>query len=169
MCRRSTRISVHHLDFQYNNFLYIFFIVKKWPFYVNFSIPPCGKWIFLNVPHLLWLWDFGDMYLTHLETRIWRSTFHIYLKKWFFWPSGHFRAMGGVIGLRNNMHEYAAIFLKMSYRNDDVKFFFSWSIFFYSNILTCRLLFQLSKAWKKALVKLYTDHCIYNLNIFSKI
>jgi hypothetical protein len=27
------------------------------------------------------------MYLTHLETRIWRGTFHIYLKKWFFWPS----------------------------------------------------------------------------------
>jgi hypothetical protein len=27
------------------------------------------------------------MYLTHLETRIWRGTFHIYFKKWFFWPS----------------------------------------------------------------------------------
>jgi hypothetical protein len=27
------------------------------------------------------------MYLTHLETRIWRRTFHIYFKKWFFWPS----------------------------------------------------------------------------------
>jgi hypothetical protein len=42
---------------------------------------------FLNVPHLLWVWDFEDMYLTHLETRIWRGTFHIYFKKWFFWPS----------------------------------------------------------------------------------
>jgi hypothetical protein len=31
--------------------------------------------------------EFGDMYLTHLETRIWRGTFHIYFKKWFFWPS----------------------------------------------------------------------------------
>jgi hypothetical protein len=29
----------------------------------------------------------GDMYLTHLETRIWRGSFHIYFKKWFFWPS----------------------------------------------------------------------------------
>jgi hypothetical protein len=27
------------------------------------------------------------MYLTHLETRVWRGTFHIYFKKWFFWPS----------------------------------------------------------------------------------
>jgi hypothetical protein len=42
---------------------------------------------FLNVPHLLWVWDFGDIYLAHLETRIWRGSFHIYLKKWFFWPS----------------------------------------------------------------------------------
>jgi hypothetical protein len=24
------------------------------------------------------------MYLTHLEIRIWRGTFHIYFKKWFF-------------------------------------------------------------------------------------
>jgi hypothetical protein len=31
--------------------------------------------------------DFEDIYLTHLETRIWRSSFHIYFKKWFFWPS----------------------------------------------------------------------------------
>jgi hypothetical protein len=27
------------------------------------------------------------MYLTHLETRIWRGTFYIYFKKWCFWPS----------------------------------------------------------------------------------
>jgi hypothetical protein len=39
---------------------------------------------FLNVPHLLWVWDFEDMYLTHLETRIWRGTFHIYFKKLVF-------------------------------------------------------------------------------------
>jgi hypothetical protein len=43
MCRGSTRIYVHRLDFQYNDFLYVFFIVKKWPLYVNFSIPPCRK------------------------------------------------------------------------------------------------------------------------------
>jgi hypothetical protein len=27
------------------------------------------------------------MYLTHLETRIWKGTFHVYFKKWIFWPS----------------------------------------------------------------------------------
>jgi hypothetical protein len=68
-------------------------------FHMLFLLPKNGlcMWIsayplaendfFLNVPHLLWVWDFEDMYLTHLETRIWRGTFHIYFKKWFFWPS----------------------------------------------------------------------------------
>ena len=42
---------------------------------------------FSNVLHLLWVWDFEDMYLTHLESRIWISSYHIYFKKWFFWPS----------------------------------------------------------------------------------
>ena len=41
----------------------------------------------LNVPHLLWVWDLGDIYLIHLKTRIWRSIFHIYFKIWFFWAS----------------------------------------------------------------------------------
>jgi hypothetical protein len=39
MYRGSTRVYVHHLDFQYNNSLY----VKKQPLYVNFSILPSGK------------------------------------------------------------------------------------------------------------------------------
>jgi hypothetical protein len=34
--------------------------------------------------HMSCGYDFEDMYLTHLETRIWRGTFHIYFKKWFF-------------------------------------------------------------------------------------
>ncbi len=42
---------------------------------------------FLNERHLLWIWDFEDMYLTHLGTRIWKGSFHIYFKKWFFRPS----------------------------------------------------------------------------------
>jgi hypothetical protein len=40
---------------------------------------------FLKVLHLVWAWDFVDMYLTHLG--IWRGSFHIYLRKWFFWTS----------------------------------------------------------------------------------
>jgi hypothetical protein len=51
------------------------------------AYPQAENDLFLNIPHLLWVWHFGDMYLTHLETRIWRGTFHVYLKKWLFWPS----------------------------------------------------------------------------------
>jgi hypothetical protein len=40
---------------------------------------------FMKVPHLLWAWDFVNMYLTHLGIRVQRGSFHIYLKKWFFW------------------------------------------------------------------------------------
>jgi hypothetical protein len=42
MHRRSTKVYVHRLDFQYNNVSYVFLILKKRPLYVNF-IPPCGK------------------------------------------------------------------------------------------------------------------------------
>jgi hypothetical protein len=40
---------------------------------------------FLKVPHLVWVWDFVDMYLTHLETRIWSPTIHNYSKNRFSW------------------------------------------------------------------------------------
>jgi hypothetical protein len=43
MCRRGTRICFHRLDFQCKNFSYATFIVRKWPVYVNFSIPPYGN------------------------------------------------------------------------------------------------------------------------------
>jgi hypothetical protein len=87
MYRRSTRVYVHRLDFQYYNLLYVFSIVKKWPCMWISAYPLAENDFFLNVPHLLWVWNFEDMYLTHLETRIWKGTFHIYSKKWFFWAS----------------------------------------------------------------------------------
>jgi hypothetical protein len=48
--------------------------------YKSFSIPPCGNWWFSqgSTPCV-------DMYLIHLGIRIRRSSFCIYLKKWFFW------------------------------------------------------------------------------------
>jgi hypothetical protein len=42
-CRGCTRACFHRLDFQSKSFLYVLFIVKKRPLYVNFSISPCGK------------------------------------------------------------------------------------------------------------------------------
>jgi hypothetical protein len=32
----------------------------------------------------VWIWDFVDMYLTHLGTRIWSPSIHTYSIKWFF-------------------------------------------------------------------------------------
>jgi hypothetical protein len=62
-----------------------YFYFPKTAFVCEFQHTPLREMIFfLNVPHLLRVWDFEDMYLTHLETRIWRGTFHIYFKKWFF-------------------------------------------------------------------------------------
>jgi hypothetical protein len=86
MFRRSTRVYVPHLDFQYNNFQYVFFIVKKRPVYVNFSIPPCGRWCFSQCSTPLVAMRFWMHVPNSLKTRIWRGTFHIYFKKWFFWP-----------------------------------------------------------------------------------
>jgi hypothetical protein len=43
MYRGDIKACVHHLDFQYKNFPYAFLNVKKWPSYVNFSIPLCAK------------------------------------------------------------------------------------------------------------------------------
>jgi hypothetical protein len=53
MYRGGTRVYFHRLDFQSKNFSYAIFIVKKWPLYVNFSIPPEID-DFFKVPHLVW-------------------------------------------------------------------------------------------------------------------
>jgi hypothetical protein len=89
MHRGSTRVYVHHLDFQYNDFLYVFSVCcQKMAFVCEFQHTPRRKMIFFSMFHTsCGVWDFGGMYLTHLETRIWRGSFHIYFKKWFFWPS----------------------------------------------------------------------------------
>jgi hypothetical protein len=42
MYRGGTRACFYRLDFQFKNFSYAIFIVKKWP-YVNFNIHPCGN------------------------------------------------------------------------------------------------------------------------------
>jgi hypothetical protein len=51
--RGGTKVYAYHLDFQYINFPYAFFIVKKLPLYVNFSIPSCGNWFFSQCSTLL--------------------------------------------------------------------------------------------------------------------
>jgi hypothetical protein len=74
--------------FSIQEFFICYFYCQKYGLCMWISAYPLAENdFFLNVPHLFWVWDFEDMYLTHLETRIWRGTFHIYFKKWFFWPS----------------------------------------------------------------------------------
>jgi hypothetical protein len=76
--------SIHSpFEFSIQLFFKCLFIVKKRPLYVNFSIPPCKNNFFLNIPHLLWVWDFVNIYLTYLKT-IKCCTIHAYLKKLFF-------------------------------------------------------------------------------------
>jgi hypothetical protein len=70
MYRGSTNAYAHHLDFQYNNFGDVFSIVKKGPYWWILAYPIGGNIFFLNVPHLLWRWDFVDIYLAHLGTSI---------------------------------------------------------------------------------------------------
>jgi hypothetical protein len=45
---------------------------------------------FGNPPQLWWIWDFVHMYITQIRTRIWSPATHIYIWKWFFWPSKHY-------------------------------------------------------------------------------
>jgi hypothetical protein len=74
--------------FSIQEFFICYFYCQKTAFVCEFQHTPLWKMIFfLNVPHLLWVWDFEDVYLTQFDTRIWKGTFHVYCKKWFFWPS----------------------------------------------------------------------------------
>jgi hypothetical protein len=41
--------------FSIQEFFICYFYCQKMSLYVNFSITPCGKRIFLNVAHLLWV------------------------------------------------------------------------------------------------------------------
>jgi hypothetical protein len=73
--------------FNPRNFHMLFLLSKNGLCMWISAYPLAENVFFLNVPHFLWVWDFEDMYLTQLGTRIWRGSFHIYFKKCFFWPS----------------------------------------------------------------------------------
>jgi hypothetical protein len=50
MCKGSIRVCVHYLDFQFSNFLYVFYVVKKRPLY-EFQHTPLRKMIFFAMFH----------------------------------------------------------------------------------------------------------------------
>jgi hypothetical protein len=77
VCRRGSKACAHSLDFQYNIFYFPFVLSKNCLCMWISAYFLVENNFFLNIPHLLWIWDFVNMYLTHLETRIQRCTFHI--------------------------------------------------------------------------------------------
>jgi hypothetical protein len=62
------------------------FSMSKKAFVCEFQHTPLCKMTLFSRFHVLWIWDFFGMYLTHLGTRIWSPSIHTYSKKWLFWP-----------------------------------------------------------------------------------
>jgi hypothetical protein len=73
------------LDFQSKNFHMLFSLLKNGLCMWISAYPLVEIDDFLKVPHLVWAWDFVDMYLTNPKTRIWSPSIDTYSKKWFFW------------------------------------------------------------------------------------
>jgi hypothetical protein len=68
-------------------FFHMLFLLSKNGLWMWISAYPLVEiYDFLKVPHLVWAWDFVDMYLPHPRTRIWSPPIHSYSIKWFFWP-----------------------------------------------------------------------------------
>jgi hypothetical protein len=63
-----------------------FSLSKNCHYMWNSAYPFVQNDIFLKVPYISWVWDFVEMYLTHLGTKIWSPSIHIYSKEWFFGP-----------------------------------------------------------------------------------
>jgi hypothetical protein len=51
VCRGRTKACAHHLDFQYNNFLYALLYCQKTPFVREFQHIPLWKIIFFSIFH----------------------------------------------------------------------------------------------------------------------
>jgi hypothetical protein len=66
---------------------HMLFLLSKNGLCMWISAYPFGRnGVFFKVPNVSWIWDFVDMYLTHLGTRIWSPIIHNYYKNRFFWP-----------------------------------------------------------------------------------
>jgi hypothetical protein len=75
---------------------------------------------FLKVPYLMWAWDFVDMYPIHLRIRIRRGSFHIYLKKWFFWIPKD--CCPPLIGAKKYLSSTLNVMISQMVRNETVRF-----------------------------------------------
>jgi hypothetical protein len=85
-CRGGTKAWAHHLDFQSKNFPNAFFNVKKRPMYVNFSIPLCAKWHFIQGSiHLMVMRFCWHVPNSHRNKNL-KSLSPYLLYKMVFWP-----------------------------------------------------------------------------------
>jgi hypothetical protein len=76
--------------------------------------------VLFKVPHLVWAWDFVDMYLTHLGIRIWRGIFHTYLRKWFFWTPKY--CCPQFVGVKKTFFSTLNGMISQMVRNESVRF-----------------------------------------------
>ena len=82
---------------------------------------------FFKVPYVSWVWDFVDMYRTHLGTRTWSPLIHIYSKKWFFWPQNIAASLGHMKKKLKN-HQLWTLCSYKKLRNEQVRFDWTWNI-----------------------------------------
>jgi hypothetical protein len=75
---------------------------------------------FLKVPHLMWAWDFVDIYLIHLGIRIQRGTFHIYVRKWFFGTPKD--CCPPLAGAKKTYSSTLNVMISQTVRNETVRF-----------------------------------------------
>jgi hypothetical protein len=69
---------IFHMVFLLSKTVHFHMWISAYPFVQNGD--------FFKVPYVSWIWDFVDMYLTHLGTRSWSPLIHNYSKNRFFWP-----------------------------------------------------------------------------------
>jgi hypothetical protein len=63
-----------------------------------------------------------NMYLTHLEIRIQRGTFHIYLKKWFFWIPKDYCPPSPRAGEKKTFSSTLNVTISQMVKNENVRF-----------------------------------------------
>jgi hypothetical protein len=106
--------------FSIQEFFICYFYCQKTAFVCEFQHPLVEIDDFLKVPHLVWAWDFEDIYLTHLETRIWSPTIHTYSKNRFFWtPKDCYPPLAGA---KKTFFSTLNVMISQMVRNESVRF-----------------------------------------------
>jgi hypothetical protein len=87
MCRRGIRACFYCPDFNPRIFHMLFLLSENGLCMWISAYPFVQNDIFFKVPWVSWIWDFVDMYITYLGTRIWSPSIHTYSIKMVFLAS----------------------------------------------------------------------------------